>query len=382
MNPYQYQQTNTYFAQTPGGLETLAEKELSSLGARKIRPGFRGLYFKADQKTLYGINYRARLLTRVLAPLVSFQCRDRNDLYRAAVAINWASLFGVQQTFGIFASVSGNTNLRHSKFAALCLKDGVVDFFRKKLGQRPNVDKRSPDIWLNLHVEKNAGTISMDTSGGSLHRRGYRRDQVEAPIQETVAAAILSIAEWKADRPLYDPMCGSGTLLCEAAIQACNTPAGFLREGFGFRYLPDFNKKIWQDVKMETDRRMVVLKKGMISGSDIQHQAVKAARANCKRLPHGNGIRIFRSDFRDLPGLEDHVIVCNPPYGLRLNKGEDLTSLYRSLGDFLKQRCRGARAYIYFGNRELLKSVGLKPSWKKPLRNAGLDGRLVKYEMY
>ena len=381
MAHFLYQQNHTYFCQTPGGFEPLAADELKKLGCEDIKKAHRGLYFKADPATLYAVNYQARLITRVLAPLSSFQCRDRDDLYRAARAINWGACFGAHNTFGIFANVSGNPNLRHSKFAALCLKDGVVDHFRDRLGKRPNVDRREPDVWLNLHVEKNRGTISLDTSGGSLHRRGYREVSVEAPIQEIVAAAVLALSEWDCRQPLYDPMCGSGTLLCEAAMLAGKIPAGFLRNDFGFRFLPDFDGKLWNQVKIRADGCITALSKGLVAGSDIAQNAVKASRTNCKRLPHGAQIAISRDDFRDLQGLENRVILCNPPYGLRL-QDNDLQQFYKSLGDFLKQRCQGAQVFIYFGNRELLKYVGLKPSWKKPLRNAGLDGRLVKYELY
>jgi len=381
MASFQYQQTHTYFCQTPGGLETLAAGELKDLGCRDIKKARRGLYFTADPATLYKVNYQARLVTRVLAPLASCQCSDRDDLYRAARSINWGASFTVHNTFGIFANVSGNPNLRHSKFAALCLKDGLADHFRDRFGKRPNVDRREPDVWLNLHVEKNKGTISFDTSGGSLHRRGYRGQSVDAPIQEIVAAAVVAMSAWDCRQPLHDPMCGSGTLLCEAAMRAGNVPAGFLRKDFGFRFLPDFDRKLWEKVRSRADRRITALPTGLVGGSDIAKNAVKATKANCRRLPHGDRIAVSRSDFRDLRGLENRTILCNPPYGLRL-QGHDLQGFYKSLGDFFKQRCQGAQAFIYFGNRELLKYMGLKPSWKKPLRNAGLDGRLVKYEMY
>ena len=381
MTSFLYQQTQTYFCQTPGGLESLAARELKQLGCGSIKTAHRGLYFKADPATLYRVNYQARLITRILAPLASFQCGNRDDLYRAARSISWGACFTVNNTFGIFANVSGNPNLRHSKFAALCLKDGVVDHFRDRFGKRPNVDRREPDVWLNLHVEKNRGTISLDTSGGSLHRRGYRSESVEAPIQEIVAAAVVALSEWDGRQPLYDPMCGSGTLLCEAAMLAGNIPAGFLRKGFGFRFLPDFDHNRWQEVKSRADKGITEMPGSLVAGSDFAKNAVKASRANCSRLPHGERITITRSDFRNLPGLPNRVILCNPPYGLRLQE-DNLQPFYKSLGDFLKQRCQGAQAFVYFGKRELLKYMGLRPSWKKPLRNAGLDGRLVKYELY
>lgn len=382
MDLFQYQKTKTYFGQTAGGFEELAAKELKNLGAGKITPGFRGIYFTADRATLYAVNYQARLLTRVLAPLVSFPCRNRDDLYRAGSAIDWTAFFTLRHTFGIFANVSGNAGLRHSKFAALCLKDAVADFFRKRFDRRPDVDTRAPDVWLNLHIEKNRGSISFDTAGGSLHRRGYRKETIAAPMSETLAAAMVSLSGWDGEKPLYDPMCGCGTLLCEAAMKACRIPAGFLRKRFGFCFLPDFDQRLWEQVKQRADQNIRPLPKGLIAGSDIDGYAVKSAETNCRMLPGGEGIRIFRKDFNDIAGLENQVILCNPPYGLRLKTDTELGGFYRIFGDFLKQRCRGSQATIYFGNREMIKRIGLKPSWKKPMKNAGLDGRVTRYELY
>lgn len=379
---YIYQKTKRYFVQIPGGFEDIAVKELADLGARQIKPLFRGIQFSAEPAVLYTINYNARLVIRVLAPLTTFACRDRDDLYRAAGAIDWATFFTVQNTFGIRANVSGNLNIRHSKFAALCMKDAVADLFRGRFGERPNVDTSAPDIWLNLHIEKNQGTISLDTSNGSLHRRGYRRETVEAPMQETLAAAMVALSGWNGKTPVYDPMCGSGTLLCEAMMKAGRIPAGFFKKEFGFVRLPDFDNRLWQKIKKQSDEKIVKLPPGLITGSDCDRMAVKAARANCRVLPGGDRIAISKTDFNDIAGLENMVIFCNPPYGIRLNKEDHLAAFYKSLGDFLKQRCRGSQAYIYFGNRDMLKKIGLKPSYKKPMQNAGLDGRIAKYELY
>ena len=382
MNLFLYQKTGRYFAQIPGEFETLAEKELKSLGAVQLKHGFRGIHFSADQATLYNINYNARLITRVLAPLATFTCRDREDLYRAGKTIDWVAFFSVQNTFGIFANVSGNNNIRHSKFAALCLKDAVVDFFRDKCGSRPDVDGKSPDIWLNLHIEGDQAIINFDTSGGSLHRRGYRRKTVEAPMQETLAAAILALSGWNGNRPLYDPMCGSGTLLCEAMMRVCSIPAGFMRNRFGFSFLPDFDEGLWKKVKTQSDEKIRRLPKGLITGSDKNRSAVKAATVNCCCLPGGEEISILKKNMHELSGIENSVIVCNPPYGIRLKEDTGVDVFYKNLGDFLKKRCKGSHVYLFFGNRAMIKKIGLKPTWKKPLRNAGLDGRLVKYEMF
>lgn len=379
---FEYQKTRRYFAQAAGGFEALAAKELEDLGATRVETGYRGIYFTADPAVLYHINYNARLVTRVLAPLKSFRCRNRDDLYRAGRSIDWSAFFSLEDTFGIFANVSGNDQIRHSKFAALCLKDAVADGFRSRTGRRPDVDPVTPAVWLNLFIAREKATVSLDTSGGSLHRRGYRRETVEAPMQETLAAAMVALSGWRGERPLYDPMCGSGTLLCEAMMKLCRIPSGFLKSHFGFRFLPDFKASLWERVKRQADERIESLPEGLIAGSDNDRTAVKASRINCGMLPGGENIRILRQDYNDIPELENRTILCNPPYGIRMRQEEDLGLFFKGFGDFLKQRCKGSDAYVYFGKREMLKRIGLKPAWKKPMRNAGIDGRVARYELY
>jgi putative N6-adenine-specific DNA methylase len=379
---FQYQQTNTYFAQIADGFEQLVQDELRALGAKEVKPVFRGVYFTAETATLYRVNYQSRLISRVLAPLLAFPCPDRNALYHKAKSISWDMLLTERQTFGIFSNVSGNDKLRHSKFAALCVKDAIVDQFRERTGSRPNVDKTQPDVWIHLLVDNERAVVSLDTSGGVLHKRGYRRDSVAAPMKETLAAAMVALSRWQGERPLYDPMCGSGTLLCEAMMAACRLPAGYFRARFGFRHLPDFDRSLWQRVKQQADTKIRRLERGVVSGSDIAHRAFKAARKNCGRLPGGDVVHIRRKNFNTIANLENHVILLNPPYGIRLGEEDQLAAFYKELGDFLKQRCKGSQAYIFFGNREMIKKIGLKPTWKKPMRNAGLDGRVVKYALY
>jgi putative N6-adenine-specific DNA methylase len=380
--PFIYEKTDRFFAQVPDGVETLAIEELEQIGARQIEPDFRGVRFTATLEGLYRINYTARLLTRVLAPLASFPCRNRDDLYKGGKQINWKRLLSLKKTFGIFSTGANNPNLRNSKFAALCLKDAVADYFRESTGKRPNVHKTNPDVWLNLHIEKDRATVSLDTSGGSLHRRGYRQRTVEAPLQETLAAAMVAFSKWHGNRPLYDPMCGSGTLLCEALMHATGIPSGYLKKDFGFRLMPDYDESRWMRIKKSADDAITPLPQGRISGSDSDPMAVMASHVNRRMLPGGDSVQILRQDFKDLSPIENSVILCNPPYGVRLGDGKDLGPLYKALGDFLKQRCRGSEAYIFFGNREMLKHIGLKPAWKKPIRNAGLDARIVKFDLY
>jgi putative N6-adenine-specific DNA methylase len=199
---------------------------------------------------------------------------------------------------------------------------------------------------------------------------------------ETLAAAIIRMTEWDGQGPLVDPFCGSGTLLCEAYMAASRTPAGVLRQRFGFENLPDFNPALWQQVRREGLNQRRLTAAGLISGSDIARQAVQAATTNAAAITRNHHIGIEQRDAFTIPQLTDKTIVCNPPYGIRMGQTDDLGAFYKRLGDFLKQRCRGSTAYIYFGDRTYIKKLGLKPSWKKPLKTGGLDGRLVKYSLY
>ncbi|MFZ7111404.1 MAG: THUMP domain-containing class I SAM-dependent RNA methyltransferase [Desulfatiglandales bacterium] len=378
---FDYQQHHRYFAQVAGGMEELGAEELSELGARSVTSGYRGIYFEADQATLYRVNYCARLIARVLAPLLSFQCHSDRYLHQRAMEIDWPLFFKGDCSFAVSANVS-QSKIRHSQYAALRLKDAVVDRFRAEHKSRPNIDKIEPDIRFNLYIEKNRATISLDTSGDALHRRGYRKEAVEAPMQETLAAAVIRLSTWTGSEPLYDPMCGSGTLLSEALMQACHIPSGYLREKFGFERLPDFDQNLWRKVKREAGDKMGPIPSGIISGSDLSRSAVRAAATNLGALPYGDHVKLEVASFQKIGHLEDRVIVCNPPYGIRMGDTDKATRLYREFGDFLKHRCKGTTAYIYFGNRKTIGFIGLKPSWKKPFLIGGLDGRLAKFELY
>ncbi len=378
---YQYQKDCSYFAQIADSLKEAGAQELAELGAEDIRPEFSGIRFRADKSILYRINYLTRLLSRCLAPLTSYACQDTDTLYQKAKQIEWEDFFTEGTTFAVSGNVSGSA-ISHSKYAALRLKDAVADYFKEKTGRRPNVSVRNPDILLNLHIRNDTAVISLDTSGGALHRRGYREETVSAPMQETVAAAMIRFSHWDGSVPLYDPLCGSGTLLCEALMRYSNIPAGIFRNRFGFELLPDFDGAVWRQVKKEADGHIRKLPQGLIAGSDVSAEAVRAARTNLMGLRYGNNISVDRADFRNLPALKEHVIVTNPPYGIRMGGDENLEIFYKDLGDFLKQKCQGSTAFVYFGDREYIKKVGLKASWKKPIKAGGLDGRLVKYVIY
>jgi putative N6-adenine-specific DNA methylase len=378
---FQYQLNRRFFAQVPEGIEELAGQELAELGAERVRTSYRGVYFDAGKADLYRINYSARLTTRVLAPLITFRCHSSDYLYKKSKEVAWEDFFTADHTFAVFANVT-QSKIHHSRYAALRLKDAVVDSFRERFGKRPSVQKEDPDVWLGLYIERDNATISLDTSGGSLHRRGYREEGGEAPMQEITAAAMIRLSEWDGSKPLYDLMCGSGTLLSEALMAYCRIPGSYRRERFGFQFLPDYDEPLWLAVRKELDGSMRQPDHGLISGSDVAGEAIASARKNMRDLPYGDRVPLKVANFRSIPELRDRVIVCNPPYGIRLDRDRDLGPFYKDLGDFLKQRCLGSSAFIYFGNREWIARVGLKPSWKKALKSGGLDGRLVKYEIY
>ena len=378
---FDYQKTGRYFALVADDIKDIAEDELRSLGASDTRQAYRGISFTADTGTLYSINFQSRLVNRVLAPLISFKCHSDRYLYNRSSQVPWDQILDPSLTFAIFASVS-NSSIRHSRFASLRLKDAIVDYFKARKGRRPSIDRKDPDLWLSLHIENNWATISLDTSGGSLHRRGYRAKSVEAPMIETLAAAIIRHSGWDGNVPLHDPFCGSGTLLCEAYLFASNTPPGILRKKFGFERLPDFDSSLWGSIKKKALKKIRTISKGIIKGSDISLGSVKASAHNCSLIDKENTIEIDKKDIFKFENINAKTIICNPPYGVRMGKSGDLGEFYKRLGDFLKRRCIGSTAYIYFGERKHIKDIGLKPSWKKPLSNGGLDGRLVKYELY
>lgn len=273
---YDYQKNNIYFAQAAGMMESICEQELIQLGAKNTKAAYRGVYFNADAPALYKINYLSRTITRVLAPLRNFHCKTSKDIMKAAMSIEWNSFFSVEQTFAITSSVNKST-INNSLYASQVLKDGIADFFRAKYEKRPNVDTVNPDIRFNLFIEKDKAILSLDTSGESLHKRGYRLLAGEAPMQETLAAAIIRLSKWDGDNPLMDCMCGSGTILCEALMHYCRIPAQYLRKNFGFFYLPDYDEKIWFQLKSELDKNIRPLKDGLITGSDKSQLTINTA---------------------------------------------------------------------------------------------------------
>jgi len=378
---YLYEKESQYFAQVAEDVKQLAVKELTELGGYDIKPVFRGVWFKASKKDLYKITYCARLISRILAPLIVFECEDKDDLYKAAKTVHWEEFLTNKQTFSISANVS-ESQITHSNFAGLRVKDAIADYFRDRTNKRPSVDAKNPYLQINLHLHKTMATLSIDASGGPLHKRGYREASVSAPMQEPVAASIIRLCEWDGQKTLIDPMCGSGTLLCEALMTYCRIPAQVFRTQFGFERLPDFDAGLWERLKTETLKNIRPLPKGLIRGSDKAQESVDAVLTNIMGLHFGSEIDIELMDFKDIDPIEDSVIVTNPPYGIRMGKSDNMNRFYKELGEFLKTRCSKSVAYVYFGEPKYIKKVPLSPSWKRPLKIGGLAGKLVKYELY
>jgi len=379
---YNYQKTNEYFAQVPGMMEELCEAELIELGAKNTKVAYRGISFTADSSVLYKINYTSRLTSRVLAPLISFQCDDTKILRTTSQQVKWDNFFSVEQSFAITASVS-NSRITNSLAASQYLKDGIVDYFRNvNKGKRPDVKLDNPDIRFNLHIDQNTATISLDTSGQSLHKRGYRLFSGDAPMQETLAASLICVSNWNGEKPLWDCMCGSGTIIAEALMHYCRIPAQTLRKKFGFFFLPDFNKNIWNKIKNECDKEIRPLPKGLIIGSDMSDIVLKMARENLSHLPYSENIVLTCQKFQQVEKFENGVLITNPPYGIRLGTNEGAKLLFKELGDFIKQKCNGTSAFIYSGDPSLRKSIGLKTTRRIPLVNGKLEGVLFQIDSY
>ncbi|MBT4575047.1 MAG: class I SAM-dependent RNA methyltransferase, partial [Candidatus Cloacimonetes bacterium] len=375
------QQHGKFFAQVAGSMEDLGALELKEFGAKEITPVYRGVHFKTDISHIYRINFQSKFISRILAPLITFDCHSTKYLYSTASNIEWDKLLNNNKTFAIYSNVS-NSKITHSRYATLVLKDAIADYFTKKYNARPDINTDSPDVVFNLFIHKNRATISLDTSGDPLHKRGYRQSKGSAPLQETLAAAIVKLSGWNGKIPLYDPMCGSGTLLCEALMNYCRIPSGFKRKRFGFENLPEFDESEWKKIKENSTKHIRELPKKFIFGSDMSYFAIEDSKLNFIMLPSAENIDLKQTDFMSLPEIHDATIICNPPYGIRLGTKESTTELYKNLGDFLKQKCKGCTAYIYVGDKELIPAIGLKPSFKRPLKNGNLDGRLLKIEIY
>ncbi|MDD4223316.1 MAG: THUMP domain-containing protein [Candidatus Cloacimonetes bacterium] len=378
MKAFEYQDKGGYFAIVAGSLERHAAAELGEIGATVRREVPRGVYFSCDQETLYRVLYSSRLIQRVLAPLATFACPDEQALYSQARAfIDWTSLFPVDTSFGIRANVSSD-RIRHSLYAGQRLKDAICDSFRAKTGRRPDFSTKQAPVNFNLRVQSGRATISLDLTGVSMHKRGYRKSAGAAPLQETLAAALIRLSGWDGGRKLLDPMCGSGTILAEALMHYCRIPAGYLRPDSGLQFLPDHKPELLARVKAAADAAIRDLPEGLIEGSDLSAVNVQTTRDNLSLLPGGEKVKLETSRFQEL-GLErGRCVVTNPPYGVRLENSRGAELLYNDLGDFLKQKCPDSESYILCGDKNLVPQLRLRAHWKKNLKNADLDVVLAK----
>lgn len=369
-------------ATTQFGLEEVLAAELKQLGAQDLKITTRAVEFSGDQRLLYQANIWCRTAIRILVPFASFFVRDEEDLYRKVSRIRWQEYLSLAQTFAINAVVS-NSTFQHSLFVSQLTKDAIVDQFRRETGERPSVDVARPDVRLNLHMYDNQVTLALDASGDSLHRRGYRLQTNVAPLNEVLAAGIIQLTNWDKKSPFIDPMCGSGTLLIEAAMLAYNMAPGLYRGyNFGFVAWKDFNKKLFEQVLEEARAARLPEADIEIIGSDIDRDYIEAARNNITEAGLEDEIRVRVRDIKEATRVgEQGVVVLNPPYGERIGS-DDLNQLYKTIGDALKTNFSGYDAYVFTGNLEAAKSIGLRTSRRIPLYNGPIECRLLKYELY
>jgi putative N6-adenine-specific DNA methylase len=366
------------------GLEELLASELVELGHKEVTLGYCGVYVKdTSQKTIYSINYRSRLASRVLLPLFRFRCRDQRDLYENCFDFDWGQFFTMDQTFAIDANVQHRL-LRNSLFALQVLKDAICDRLREATGSRPSVDPKNPDIQLNLFIDNDEAVVSFDTSGQPLHKRNYRLDTGAAPLQETLAAALLRMARFDPAGAAIDPCCGSGTLLIEAALMATNTPPGYLRKSWGFFAHPEFDREAWQKAKDTADAMKKPLKPKSLWGIEIDRDVAQICRANIKNAGLSDAIEIICAPFQEhVPVASYNFLITNPPHGIRLGAEEELKPLYRGLGDFMKQKMsKPSRGFIFTTSKLLGKEVGLSAKRRHVISSSGMDARLLEFDIY
>lgn len=369
-------------AKTFKGLETVLANELMDLGANNVEIGRRAVSFTGDQRMLYMANFWLRTASRVLVPVAEFKAKDADAVYEQCKKIDWSSLMSSNTTFAIDATVYSDT-FRHSRYVTYRVKDAIADYWNEKEGKRPNVKLTDPDLNLNIHIAQETVTVSLDSSGESLHKRGYRVRNTEAPLSEALAAGMLLLAGWQGQSDLYDPMCGSGTLLIEAALIAQNIAPGIFRKGFGFEKWPDFNKELFEEIYNDDSRDRVFTHR--IYGSDTSFYAVKTAEENVKSAGVNRMVEIHQIRMQEIKhegGTPGAMVVINPPYGERLAQDRDVLQLYRDMGTALKHQFSGATAWVISSNEEALKCIGLKPSQKMHLMNGELDCLYNKYELF
>lgn len=368
-------------AKTLFGLEELLAEELRQLGASNIEIGIRNVSFEGDTGFMYKANLCCRTAIKILKPITAFNIFTEDDIYRKIYGIPWEKYMDVKGALAVNATVFSDV-FTHSQYIALKTKDAIVDRFRDREGVRPNVDLDHPSLRINIHIDRNICTVSLDSSGESLHKRGYKTESTLAPINEVLAAGIIMLSGWNGQCDLLDPMCGGGTFLAEAAMIACNIPPNLNRDEFGFETWPDFDVDLYEKIES------AMLKKirdfpHKIYGYDIDPIAIKKAKENIKNANLQDFIEIKQMDFFESKKEKERplYILFNPPYDERISI-RDVQDFYSSIGNTLKRNYPGTHAWMITSNMEALKFVGLRPSKKIKLFNGKMEARLVRYEMY
>lgn len=365
---------------TSKGIEEVLEKELKILTNKPLNRINRGFTLNGNLRDVYVLNYNLRTAVSILMPIHSFGINSIDDLYKKCKAIAWEELFDTRKTFSIEHAINSPL-VNHTQFAALRVKDSIADRFMERFDKRPNVERHQPDFIINVHISNNQCNISLNTSGDSLFKRGYKREHGEASIKENLAAGMILLSEWDAKSPLLDPFCGSGTILTEAAMISMNLPAGYFRD-FGFMRWKNFDKELWQTVKTEADSK-IIDNPTEIVGFDEDRNATASALKNLelfRGLRHG--IKIRTKNFFDAEKpFPEGTIITNPPYDIRL-KSDDIQDLYARIGNQLKHKFSGYSAWIISANKEALKKIGLRYSKKYLLLNSKLDCDFVNFNLY
>lgn len=369
-------------AKTYAGFEEIVAEELQSFGAQEVVQGFRAVSFQGDLELIYRANLHSRYSLRILKELATFPAANEQQLYDGVAAINWSQYMTSDDTLAVDAALT-KSNLNHSQYAALKTKDAIVDQFRAATGSRPSVDLERPTLRIHVYIHENVAAVSLDTSGSSLHKRGYRVHQGGAPLSEVLAAGMLKISGWDKTTPLLDPFCGSGTLLIEAALMAGNIAPGIFRDYFGFKQWKDFDKSLWEQLTSAARKEEQPQAIPELVGLDIAFRQVTFAKENVAEVGLSSKIRIHCTSFMDHKPAEDHpwFIISNPPYGERIVP-EDLFALYKEIGNTFKRSYPGCTAWLLSGSREAEKSVGLKPSKRIPLWNGPIECKFLKFDLY
>lgn len=367
-------------AKTMYGLEDVLAKEVKELGGKGVQKMTRAVSFKGDITTLYRVNYASRTALCVLKPIMNFSAKNEKELYDNIYQFAWEKLFNPDGTLLIDSSVSSNI-FRHSLYVSQKTKDAICDRFRKMFLRRPSVDKIDPDIRIDIHISETNVVVSLNSSGDSLFKRGYRKSTGQAPLNEVTAAGLIQLSGWKKDCSFYDPMCGSGTIAIEAAMFANNIPAGYYRKNYAFKKWADYNSVLWKLVKEEEDRKISEFDY-QIWASDISGEAIEMATENINHARLQYDINLFREPMEEGKKPEGKcIVITNPPYGERLAV-EDIVALYERMGDTFKEKYTDCEAYVLSSDIFALKKIGLKPSRKIQVYNGKLECRLFKFEIY